>query len=90
MKEDIMKYLTWEDDDKEIVQALREKYPNTPAVALNLEEIRKKVITLDNFKDTPHPEDDIYLKAIQRAWIMAGHGEYAEESIKRAALRPEP
>ncbi|MCL2186840.1 MAG: Fe-S cluster assembly protein IscX [Treponema sp.] len=84
-----MKDLTWNDTD-EIARALWEKYPNIPAVALSNEEIREKVIALDNFNDTPHPRYDVYLASIQRKWIMAGHGEYAEESIKRAALRPEP
>ncbi|MCL2187046.1 MAG: Fe-S cluster assembly protein IscX [Treponema sp.] len=84
-----MKDLTWDDTD-EIARALWEKYPNIPAVALSCKKIREKVIALENFKDTPHPSSDVYLTAIQRKWIMAGHGEYAEESIKRAALRPEP
>jgi FeS assembly protein IscX len=84
-----MKHLTW-DDSEEIAQALWEKYPNIPAVALDDEEIREKVIALDNFNDTPYPKYSVYLAGIQRSWIMAGHGKYAEESIKRAARRPEP
>jgi FeS assembly protein IscX len=87
--EDAVKDLTWNDTD-EIAQALWKKYPDDVAVALSDEKIREKVIALENFKDTPHPRASVYLAAIQRSWIMAEHGEYAEESIKRAAQRPEP
>jgi len=76
-----MEYLTW-DNDEEIAQALAKKYPDKPPVVLNHEQLRKEVIALEEFKDEPEPEHDVYLSAIQRSWIMLWHGAGAEKSVR--------
>jgi len=67
-------YLKW-DDCEEIAKELSEKYPDLPPVALSDESIRQKVITLEKFKDSPHPSDNDYLAGIQDSWIALWHGE---------------
>ncbi len=57
-----------------IARALNCIYPNVDLISITDEEIRKKVISLPNFKDTDYPIDNDYYTAIFTTWNIFRNG----------------
>jgi len=78
------KSLTWDDTNK-IARKLLKKYPDIAPFIQSEEDIRKKVIDLEGFKDSPQPKRDIYLFDIRRKWIILSDGD-SEDPKEEAYL----
>ncbi|MBA8752753.1 Fe-S cluster assembly protein IscX [Wolbachia endosymbiont of Drosophila innubila] len=60
-----MKWLDIED----IVEALEEKFPDENIISIRLTELKKKVLSLEEFDDDEKRCNEKILEAIQAAWI---------------------
>ncbi|APR99210.1 Fe-S cluster assembly protein IscX [Wolbachia endosymbiont of Folsomia candida] len=60
-----MKWLDIED----IAEALEEKFPNEDIMSIRFTELKKKVLSLEDFNDDENRCNERILEAIQAAWI---------------------
>ena len=67
-----MHALNWSDAD-EIGFQLSEKFPDLDPLTVRFEDLRQRVMDLENFDDTAASSENI-LEAIQMAWLEY-HGE---------------
>ncbi|WP_341808019.1 Fe-S cluster assembly protein IscX [Wolbachia endosymbiont (group E) of Neria commutata] len=60
-----MKWLDVED----IAEALEEKFPDEDIMSIRFTDLKKKVLSLENFNDDEKRCNEKILEAIQAAWI---------------------
>ncbi|WP_423349021.1 Fe-S cluster assembly protein IscX [Wolbachia sp. wLmal] len=56
-------------DIENIVEALEEKFPNENIISIRFTELKKKVLSLEEFDDDEKCCNEKILEAIQAAWI---------------------
>ena len=72
--EEQKKSLTWEDMDV-IAEILYEQNPDVSPAQISNEDIRQKVIKIDEFSDLQPPEvSELYVSAISTRWVGLRHG----------------
>lgn len=56
-------------DIEDIVEALEEKFPNENIINIRFTELKRKVLSLEEFDDDEKRCNEKILEAIQAAWI---------------------
>lgn len=83
-------HLSWDQQDG-IAKALLKAYPEEDRLALGHEDLRRLIVALPEFRDTPQPPGEAWLSKILWTWMRLAHESLesapaaAEETVELAS-----